>query len=168
VAYVPQERRSEGLMMQMGSRANALLPHYRGWRARMSRERAQAEALAAQVGLKSAGPEQSVWRLSGGNQQKVVFARAIAGAPGLLLLDEPTRGVDVGAKFEIYKLMRALSAQGCAILLSSTDLPELLGMSDRILVLQAGRQTATLDPTGMAPSDLLQAFYAPSTLSEAS
>lgn len=168
VAYVPQERRTQGLMMRMGTRPNALLPHYRGLRARLSRERAWATDLSADIGLKSEGPEQSVWQLSGGNQQKVVFARALAGNPSLLLLDEPTRGVDVGAKFEIYKLVRNLSAKGCAILLSSTDLPELLGMCDRILVLQAGRQTDILDPVGMAPNDLLHAFYATSPLSEAS
>lgn len=168
VAYVPQERRTQGLMMRMGARPNALLPHYKGLRARLYKERARAKDLSTRIGLKSEGPEQSVWQLSGGNQQKVVFARALAATPSLLLLDEPTRGVDVGAKFEIYKLVRALSAQGCAILLSSTDLPELLGMCDRILVLQAGRQTGILDPTGLAPSDLLHAFYATSPLSEAS
>lgn len=168
VAYVPQERRSQGLMMQMGSRANSLLPHYRGLRARMADERQRAAALAASVSLKSAGPEQPVWQLSGGNQQKVVFARALAGNPRLLLLDEPTRGVDVGAKFEIYRLIRALAAQGCGVLLSSTDLPELLGLCDRILVLQGGRQSAILDPAGMAANDLLHAFYGPNPVSEAS
>ena len=159
VAYAPRERRSEGLMMRMGTRPNALLPHHAGFWARLAAESARARDLSGRVGLRSAGPEQSVWRLSGGNQQKVVFARALAGAPRLLLLDEPTRGVDVGAKFEIYKLMRDLSDRGCAILLASSDLPELLGMSDRILVLQAGRQSAILNPAGMGPNDLLHALY---------
>lgn len=168
VAYVPQERRTEGLMMRMGTRPNALLSHYKGLRARRRQEQARAVEISKRIGLKSGGPEQSVWRLSGGNQQKVVFARAIAGNPRLLLLDDPTRGVDVGAKFEIYTLMRQLSAKGCGILLSSTDLPELLGMCDRILVLQAGRQSDILNPAGMTPSDLLRAFYATTPISETS
>ena len=155
-------------MMQMGSRSNTLLPHYTGLRARMADERRRTAALAASVSLKSSGPEQPVWQLSGGNQQKVVFARALAGKPRLLLLDEPTRGVDVGAKFEIYRLVRALSAQGCAVLLSSSDLPELLGLCDRILVLQGGRQSAILDPADLAPNDLLNAFYGPTQGTEAS
>ncbi len=166
VAYVPQERRREGLMLRMGVRPNVLLPHYEGWHARRGRERHQTRALAAKVDLKSAGPEQSVWQLSGGNQQKVVFARAIAGHPRLLLLDDPTRGVDVGAKFEIYKLVRQLSEAGCAVLLSSTDLPELLGLSDRILVLQGGKQSQMYDASDLKAEQLLQRLYAPTRTSE--
>ncbi len=160
VAYVPQERRSQGLMMRMGVRPNALLPHLTGLVAHLRRERASTRELARLVGLKYEGPEQSVWQLSGGNQQKVVFARALAGRPRLLLLDEPTRGVDIGAKFEIYGLMRRLSAEGCSIILSSSDLPELLGMCDRIMILHDGRQADLLDPKRLQPSDLLGAFYA--------
>ncbi len=160
VAHVPQERRSEGLMMRMGVRANALLPHLTGVIARKGPERRRVADLSAAVNLKAAGPEQSLWQLSGGNQQKVMFARAMAGQPKLLLLGEPTRGIDVGARFEIYKLIRALADGGCGVLLSSTDLPELLGLCDRILVLQAGRQATILSPDGMAPADLLGALQA--------
>ena len=167
VAYVPQERRSEGLMMHMNVRHNTLLPHYAGWRARRSRENRRTVELSSRVHLKAEGPEQSVWQLSGGNQQKVVFARALGSTPHLLLLDEPTRGVDVGAKFEIYKLVRELSEQGCGIIMSSTDLPELLGMCDRILILSEGVQHAIVDPSGMASSDLLQMFYAADRIAEA-
>ena len=159
VAYVPQERRSEGLMMHMNVRLNTLLPHYTGWRARRARENIRTVELSKRVHLKAEGPEQSVWQLSGGNQQKVVFARALGSIPRLLLLDEPTRGVDIGAKFEIYKLVRELSEQGSGIIMSSTDLPELLGMCDRILILSEGVQHAIVDPDGMASSDLLQMFY---------
>ena len=167
VAYVPQERRSEGLMMHMNVRLNTLLPHYAGWRARRSRERKRTVELSSRVHLKAEGPEQSVWQLSGGNQQKVVFARALGSTPHLLLLDEPTRGVDVGAKFEIYKLVRELSQHGCGIIMSSTDLPELLGMCDRILILSEGVQHAIVDPAGMASSDLLEMFYAADRMAEA-
>jgi ribose transport system ATP-binding protein len=160
VAYVPQERRTEGLMMAMGTRPNAMLSHYKGVFARIRNERALTADLIARLGITAAGPEQPVWQLSGGNQQKVIFARALAQPPRLLLLDDPTRGVDVGAKYEIYSHIRDLSAKGCAILLASSDLPELLGLSERILVLQSGKQTGILPTAGLGPSDLLRAFYA--------
>jgi ribose transport system ATP-binding protein len=159
IAYVPPERRAQGLAMRMGSRANALMPHYRGLRARVRPEQARTRALAAQVSLKSSGPEQSVWQLSGGNQQKVVFARALAENPRLLLLNEPTRGVDVGAKAEIYALIRAATDQGCAVLLASSDLPELITLSNRILVLHQGRQDQILNLEGLEPASLLHALY---------
>ncbi|MEO0991320.1 MAG: ATP-binding cassette domain-containing protein, partial [Pseudomonadota bacterium] len=159
VAYVPEERRSEGLMMRMGVRANALLPHMAGFLAQGRAERRRTRDLAEQVGLKSEGPEQSVWQLSGGNQQKVVFARALAGQPKLLLLDEPTRGVDIGARFDIYALIRDLTGKGCSCLLASSDLPELLTLSDRILVLQDGRQVEVLETDGLSSEDLLNRIY---------
>ena len=156
VAYVPRDRRGEALMLRMPVRANILLPHLGafGLRARRGAEAARARSLAARVRLRSEGPEQAVGDLSGGNQQKVVFARALAGAPRLLLLDEPTRGVDVGAKWDIYALVRERAAEGCAVVLTSSDLPEVLGMADRVLVLRRGRQAAlvargTLDPAAL-------------------
>lgn len=161
VAFVPPERRSQGLAMRMGARSNALLPHYRGIKTDLARERARTGDLATRVNLKAESPEQSVWQLSGGNQQKVVFARAMAEMPRLLLLDEPTRGVDIGARAEIYRMIRDLSAQGCVVLMASSDLPELLGLCDRIMVLQGGRQVRILDPKGLGPNDLLQACYPP-------
>lgn len=161
VAYIPRERRAEGVMLRMPVRANALLAHLGdyGLLARKGRETTRTRALAQQVGLRFEGPEQPVGQLSGGNQQKVVFARAIAGNPKLLLLDEPTRGVDVGAKYEIHTLVRHLSAQGCAVILASSDLPELLGMSDRILILRNGSQAALLDRGTMTSADLLGHIY---------
>lgn len=159
VAYVPQERRAEGLMMQMGVRPNALLPHLKGVRARMASERRATLELARQVRLKANGPEQSVWQLSGGNQQKVVFARAMAGRPRLLLLDEPTRGVDVGARQEIYGLIRDLAAQGCTCIVASSDLPELLGLGDRIVILDAGRQVDLLPTRDLTSDALLNRLY---------
>ena len=163
VAYVPRERRAEGLMLGMAVRANTLLPHLRdyGAFARKRLEAARTRALAAQVRLRFQGPEQAVGHLSGGNQQKVVFARAIAGNPRLLLLEEPTRGVDVGARAEIHALIRDLSAQGCAVLLASSDLPELIGLCDRILILQDGRQAALFDRSGLTASELLARIYSP-------
>lgn len=159
VAYLPKERRSEGLMLNMSIRANIALPHLTGLQANPSEERQMAKALSSQMRLKCEHLDQPVGQLSGGNQQKVLFARALHGLPDLLLLDEPTRGVDVGAKYDIYCTVREASAKGCAVLMTSSDLPELLGMCDRILVLQQGRQAHVLDCNGLTSSDLLSHFY---------
>lgn len=163
IAYVPRERRSQGLMLGMGVRPNALFPHLGdyGLMARKGAEVTRTRTLADQVRLRFQGPEQPVGQLSGGNQQKVLFARAIAKNPKLLLLEEPTRGVDVGARAEIHGLIRGLSNQGSAVILASSDLAELLGLSDRILILHAGRQVALLDRQAMTPADLLSRIYAP-------
>lgn len=163
LAYVPRERRSEGLMLGMGVRPNTLFPHLGdyGLLARKRAEVARTKTLADQVRLRFRGTEQPVGQLSGGNQQKVLFARAMAGQARLLLLEEPTRGVDVGARAEIHGLIRAMSAAGTAVILASSDLAELLGLSDRILILREGRQVALLDRAGMTPADLLSRIYAP-------
>jgi ABC-type sugar transport system ATPase subunit len=162
IAYVPRERRSQGLMLGMGVRPNALFPHLGdyGLLARKGAEVARTQTLAHQVRLRFQGTEQPVGQLSGGNQQKVLFARAIAKNPKLLLLEEPTRGVDVGARAEIHGLIRTLSNSGTAVILASSDLVELLGLSDRILILQGGRQVAVLDRQAMTPADLLSRIYA--------
>jgi ribose transport system ATP-binding protein len=123
------------------------------------RERAMTGELGRQVRLKATRLSQLCRQLSGGNQQKVVFARAIAGKPSILLLDEPTRGVDVGAKFDIYTLMRELSAAGTSIVMSSSDLPELLGLSDRILIMRDGRQHQIVPAAGLSQADLLHLFH---------
>jgi ribose transport system ATP-binding protein len=161
IAYIPRERRAQALCLDMSIRSNIVLPHLGtyGLRARRGPETQDARALGGKVRLKSNGTEQPVGQLSGGNQQKVVFARALFGNPKLLLLDEPTRGVDVGAKYDIYLLVRELSAQGCAVILTSTDLPEILGMCDRILVLQDGHQTHLMDRGEMTSATLLSHFY---------
>jgi ribose transport system ATP-binding protein len=165
VAYVPRERRREALMLRRDITANTVLSHlgrFGRWRlfADARRERRAAADLAAKVRLKYHRLGQTVATLSGGNQQKVVLARAIAGSPELLLLDEPTRGVDIGARADIYAVVRDLSAKGTAIVMSSSDLPELLGLCDRILILHEGRQIAILPAEGRTPTDLLSAIYA--------
>ena len=163
IAYVPRERRAEGLMLGMSVRDNALVPHLGdyGILARKAAETARTRGLAGRVRLRFQGPDQPVGQLSGGNQQKVLFARALAGKPRLLLLEEPTRGVDVGARAEIHALIRGLAAEGCAVILASSDLPELLGLSDRLLILQDGRQAALVDRAGLTTqADLLARIYA--------
>jgi ABC-type sugar transport system ATPase subunit len=93
--------------------------------------------------------------LSGGNQQKVVLARWLAAEPRVVLMDEPTRGIDVGAKHAIYELMRALAAQGVAVLMVSSELPEVIGMSDRVIVMRDGRVAGEL-PAGATEEQVLQ------------
>jgi ABC-type sugar transport system ATPase subunit len=159
-AYVPRERRREGLLPRASVADNTVLAHLRSLsRAGLFRNRraelARSGELARRVKLKAVGPRQPVLQLSGGNQQKVVFARAVLGAPHVLLLDEPTRGVDVGAKFDIHSLLRELAAGGVAIVLASSDLPELIGMADRILVMRQGRQAAIVPAEGLTQAALL-------------
>ena len=97
------------------------------------------EALGEQLQIKMTGPDQVVATLSGGNQQKVVLAKWLERNAEALLFDEPTRGIDVGAKYEIYQLMNRLAAQGKAIVMISSELPEVLGMSDRVVVMHEGQ-----------------------------
>jgi ribose transport system ATP-binding protein len=165
IAYLPKERRTEGLMLKMSIRSNIVAPHLSayGLRAKAAREHRDAVLMSRQMRLKYDNINQPVGQLSGGNQQKVLFARALHGQPKLLLLNEPTRGVDVGAKFDIYETVRRTSAQGCAVVMTSSDLPEMLGMCDRILVLQDGRQTAVLECDGLTSADLLAHFYTAAT-----
>jgi ABC-type sugar transport system ATPase subunit len=164
LAYVPRERRSEGLVLSRAIAENITLPHLKSvsrggvFLARRA-EMAIAAARGAEVRLKARGPKQHCYELSGGNQQKVVFAKAISGQPEVLLLDEPTRGVDVGAKFDIYSLLRDWSAKGMAVLIASSDFPELLGMCDRIMVMRDGAIATVLDVDGLTEEALLNHCY---------
>jgi ribose transport system ATP-binding protein len=160
LAYVPRERRAEGLFLSRAISENITLPHLGGlsrggiFLARR-RERAFTMAHAAGVGLRARGPHQRCRELSGGNQQKVLFARALAGRPKVLLLDEPTRGVDVAAKFDIYGIIRELKRAGTAVLIASSDAPELIALSDRILVMRDGVVTTALAASGLSEEALL-------------
>jgi ABC-type sugar transport system ATPase subunit len=110
----------------------------------MRAERVLAEGHMSSLRVKARGPDQSIAELSGGNQQKVMLGRALAPGGRLILLNEPTRGVDVGARAEIHQLLNRLTADGAALLMVSSDLPELVGMSDRVVVLSAGRVVGRL------------------------
>ena len=107
------------------------------------------------LAIKTASLETSAGSLSGGNQQKIVLAKWLLTKPRILILDEPTRGVDVGAKFEIYKIIRQLAAEGTAILLVSSELPEVIGMSDRAVVMSEGRATAIVAGDQMTPEKIM-------------
>jgi ABC-type sugar transport system ATPase subunit len=143
IGFAPEERKAEALLLQRSVRDNAALAVLRQlsrWIFVKSRaERALAEEYVERLRIRTPGTEQLVGKLSGGNQQKVVLARWLATKPKLLLLDEPTRGIDVGAKAEIYAIIDQLAHDGVAVIVVSSELPEVLGVSDRIYVMAGGR-----------------------------
>ena len=148
IAYVPEDRRRHGVILEMPIAHNMTMAiHDRlfpGTWLRFGAERTLALEYIRDLGVKAYGSDAPGGSLSGGNQQKVSLARWLATKPKLLILDEPTQGVDVGAKSEIHKIIRRLAKDGLAVLMISSDLPEVLGMSDRIAVLRGGTVTAML------------------------
>jgi rhamnose transport system ATP-binding protein len=159
LAYVPEDRRRHGVLPEMSVVENTTLAVLRqmasGPFLDSGRERALAARFAERFALKTASLDSPVATLSGGNQQKVALARWLATEPAVLVLDEPTQGVDVGAKAEIHGLMVELAERGLAIVMISSELPEVLGMSDRIAVMRAGTIVATLDRGEATPEGLI-------------
>ena len=143
LGFVPEDRKEQGLILKMSVRHNtsiaALSSVAKGWFIDRGAENALSDEYVAKLRVKTPSNEQKVMNLSGGNQQKVVIAKWMATHPAVLILDEPTRGIDVGAKKEIHALMSELARQGVAIIMISSELPEILGMSDRIYVMHDGR-----------------------------
>ena len=160
IAYVPEDRRRHGVILEMPIAHNMTMAiHERifpGTWLRSGAERNLAQEFIRDLAVKAYGPEAPGSSLSGGNQQKVSLARWLATKPKLLILDEPTQGVDVGAKSEIHKIIRRLAKDGLAVLMISSDLPEVLGMSDRIAVMRGGTITAIL-PGKSAAHDVMAA-----------
>jgi ribose transport system ATP-binding protein len=148
IYLVPEDRRTSGLLTAMTVRENITLPDLltyttAGW-IRRRQEAKASEALCAKLKIKTPSVETTAATLSGGNQQKIVLAKWLAMKPRVILFDEPTRGIDVAAKSEIYQLMRRLAAEGVAILMISSDMEEILGNSDRVAVMHEGRVTGIL------------------------
>jgi len=149
IYLIPEDRRTCGLIGELTVRENLTLPALSryasaGW-INDGTERAAARQMCAELGIKTPSVETAASNLSGGNQQKVVLAKWLSLTPKLILFDEPTRGIDVGAKAEIYRLMRRLADAGVAILMISSDMEEVLGNSDRVAIMHDGRITGTLD-----------------------
>lgn len=148
ISYLSEDRKGNGLVLGMDIKNNISLSSIRELaRYNVINENEQirsAERLVGELRIKTPSIEQKVGNLSGGNQQKVVFGKWLMTNPKVLILDEPTRGVDVGAKYEIYGIMQKLAGQGVSIVMISSELPEILGMSDRILVMHEGRIAGTL------------------------
>ena len=144
ICMVNEDRKSYGLCLFRSLRENISLPnlpsHQPNLLLNQKKERAEVAEVAKKLTVKAASMEHSAYSLSGGNQQKVVLSKWIMASPKFLILDEPTRGVDVGAKSEIHTLMSQFAAQGMAILMISSELPEMMGMADRVLIYHEGRQ----------------------------
>jgi rhamnose transport system ATP-binding protein len=148
IAYVPEDRHQDGLVLDFSIADNITLPILTRLFPRLfvrhATERALAERYTERLRVRMTGVDQLAQALSGGNQQKVVIAKWLATNPRILILDEPTRGVDIGAKVEVHRIISDLAASGLGIILISSDLPEVLAMSDRIIVLHEGRITAEI------------------------
>jgi rhamnose transport system ATP-binding protein len=162
LAYVPEDRRRHGVILEMPIAQNMTLAVHRrifpgGW-LRAGPELALTAEYIRDLGIKAAGPEAPGSSLSGGNQQKVALARWLATKPRVLILDEPTQGVDVGAKGEIHRIVRKLAADGLAVLLISSDLPEVLALSDRLGVMRGGRLVEILPGGTEAPAVMAAAL----------
>ncbi|WP_148572508.1 sugar ABC transporter ATP-binding protein [Nocardioides caldifontis] len=155
IALVTEDRKGKGLSLQQTILDNALGVVRAVLPGRTSAARRQMPGVLSSLAVSARSLDQEVQFLSGGNQQKVVLARWLSIEPQVVLMDEPTRGIDVGAKHAVYELMRGLSAQGVAILMVSSELPEVIGMSDRILVMKDGRLAGEL-PGGSTEEDVLQ------------
>ena len=149
ISLVPEDRKLLGLVLSQSILKNISLPNMdqftEGLSVNQHKEYYECSKMSKKLSVKSPSVHSIVESLSGGNQQKVVLAKCIMSNPRILILDEPTRGIDVGAKYEIYKLMNTLASQGVAIIMVSSELPEVLGMSDRILVMHEGRCTGIID-----------------------
>ena len=160
IAYVPEDRRRHGVILEMSVAANATLATLGSIAPTglidFGRERALAADFVARLGVKTGSIDTPVGNLSGGNQQKVALARWLATGPKVLILDEPTQGVDVGAKAEIHRLMGELAGRGLAILMISSELPEVLGMSDRVAVMHGGTVVGTLDRPEATPEAIME------------
>lgn len=160
IGHVPEDRKTQGLVLDasvaenigyatMASSAKAGLVDRKG-------QRKRAETIAARLRIRMGSIDQPIRSLSGGNQQKAVFGRWFSAGSKILLLDEPTRGVDVGAKVEIYELINEITASGGCVLMASSELPEVLGMSDRVLVMSQGRIAGELDTREATQDTIMQ------------
>jgi rhamnose transport system ATP-binding protein len=159
LAYLPEDRRRHGVILDMSVAANITLASLRKISSRgflrAPAEQATAREYSQNLKVKTPSTETLVGNLSGGNQQKVALARCLLTDPRILILDEPAQGIDVGAKFEIYHLLGKLAQDGLAILMISSDTPELLGMSDRVAVMAKGRIAGVLDRKDATPYAVL-------------
>jgi ABC-type sugar transport system ATPase subunit len=172
IALLPESRKDEGLLMIRSIAENAALASYRDGKlatagvVRRGRERARARELAALVDIRAPSVDAAVGSLSGGNQQKVLFAKWLARQPRVLIADEPTRGVDVGAKAQIHDLIVDLAGRGMAVLVISSELEEVLGLAHRVLVMRRGRVVAEYEGADATREAVMSAAFATSASGE--
>jgi rhamnose transport system ATP-binding protein len=163
IAYLPEDRRRHGVVLDLPVASNLTLAALAevsrgGWLDRRA-ERAAADRLVGALGVKTASIETPVRHLSGGNQQKVALGRWLVRTPDVLILDEPTQGVDVGAKAEIHRIIGDLAAEGMGVVLISSELPEILGISDRVIVMRQGRAVAAFDRASADAEAVMSAAF---------
>lgn len=160
IGYVSEDRKALGFIPELSVKQNislsSILNYSKAWFINEQKEENASNKIAQQLNIKASGLKQKVMNLSGGNQQKVVIARVLLASPSLIILDEPTRGIDIGAKHEIYKLIRQLTESGLAVIMISSELPEILGMSNRILVLSKGKQKIILTQKEASQEKIMQ------------
>jgi erythritol transport system ATP-binding protein len=164
LVLVPEDRQRDGLIQTLSVRANLTIASLRQFTRFLvlgkAKEEAEARAMIQRMTIKVSSPEVEVTALSGGNQQKVVIGKSLMTAPSVILLDEPTRGVDVGAKAEIFKVMRQLADAGLGIVFSTSDLKEALGYADRIIVMSRGQLTREFSRAEATEAGLIEASTA--------
>ncbi|HTN98244.1 MAG TPA: ATP-binding cassette domain-containing protein, partial [Nordella sp.] len=160
IFLVPEDRKQFGLLLDVSISQNISLPdlasYAKAWMVNPGREDTNAERQKRRLNIRAPTVETVVGALSGGNQQKVVLAKWLSMKPEVIIFDEPTRGVDVGAKQEIYELMRDLSDTGVAILMISSDMEEVIGVSDRIAVMHEGRISGLLERSRFSEDNVLR------------
>jgi len=162
IAMVPEDRKKDGIVPLMGVGKNITLAALDQFSRRFApldetREQHVINASIARLRVKTSSPELAIGRLSGGNQQKAIIAKCLLLNPQILILDEPTRGIDVGARQEIYLLINSLVQQGIAVIVISSELPEVLGLSDRVLVMHEGRIKADLINDNLTQEQVMEA-----------
>lgn len=161
VAYVPEDRQSQGLVLQLGIDHNICLPQTArlavGGFVAAKAEDALAREYGSKMEIRAAGWSEAAMNLSGGNQQKVVLAKWLATKPRVLILDEPTKGIDVGTKAAVHEFMSQLAAEGMAIIMISSELPEVMGMADRVAVMHEGELVAVMDRGEASEERILKA-----------
>ena len=161
LVYVPEDRGKQGAITGLPIVGDISLPSlketsHKGF-VRLAREYALARQYTERLEVRAAALDQPVRELSGGNQQKVVIAKWLATQPTVIILDEPTKGIDIGSKAAVHAFMRELASQGLAVIMVSSEIPEVVGMSDRIIVMREGRQVAEFDRTDATPENLVRA-----------
>ncbi len=161
IVYVPEERQRQGAILALPVFENITLPSLHRITRRgfldLAREFELARKYATRLDLRASSLSQEVGTLSGGNQQKVVIGKWLATEPRLIILDEPTKGIDVGSKAAVHAFMGELVAQGLAVIMVSSELPEILGMSDRVIVMREGRIAGVFDRAGLTAETLVAA-----------
>ena len=159
IGFVPEDRKQQGLALPFSVESNISMANLtklkKGFLLSSALERAMAQRQIRELSIKTPSPDTAVETLSGGNQQKCIIGRWLETEPRILILDEPTRGIDVGAKYEIYLLMKKAVEQGSSIILISSELPEVLNMSNRVLTIAGGRITGEFDPEKASAQEIM-------------